>query len=215
MVENNTLRTLVVVFALIGMGSGIGVYTAHQKNLQKPPAVPGLMWPQPKTLQSFTTVDQDGRTFGLENLQGKWSFLFFGYTNCPDICPITLSVFNSIYEKLETMGNSENLQMVFVSVDPARDNSEQLKQYVSYFNKDFIGLGGNLEQVSELTSQMGIAFFHEPASAEGDYLVDHAASVFLVDPQGRVIAIMSAPHQAEDIISRFNEIRTFINRQHS
>ena len=213
MIENKSLRTLTLIFALIGLGAGIGVYTAHQNNMQKPPAVAGLMWPQPKTLQSFTTVNQDGQAFGLENLQGKWSFLFFGYTNCPDICPITLTVFKTVYEKLESMDKSENVQMVFVSVDPDRDSSEQLKQYVSYFNQDFIGLGGNLEQVSNLTSQMGIAFFHEPASAEGDYLVDHAASVFLVDPRGRVIAIMSAPHQAEDILSRFSKIRSFINRQ--
>ena len=215
MIKNSSLRTLVVVFALIGMGSGIGVYTAHQNNLNKPPTVPGLMWPQPKKLQNFTTINQDGEEFGLENLQGKWSFLFFGYTNCPDICPITLSVFNSIYAKLETEDTNKDVQMLFVSVDPARDDTQQLKQYVNYFNKDFIGLGGSLEQVSNLTSQLGIAFFHEPASAEGDYLVDHAASVFLVDPEGRLIAIMSAPHQADDIISRFGKIRTFINRQHS
>jgi len=212
MISNNALRSLVIIGALIAFGSGIGVYTAKQKNASIPPQVQGLMWPNPKILLPFSTIDQDGQEFSLQNLKGKWSFLFFGYTNCPDICPITLSVFNQVHKNLD-IENIIDTQMIFVSVDPERDSSDQLKQYVSYFNEDFIGLGGSNEQIRSLTGQMGIPFFLQEATAEGNYLVDHSSSIFLISPQGYMIAVISAPHQVEDILARFLKIKRFIEKQ--
>ncbi len=171
------------------------------------------MWPDPKSLQAFSTIDQNGREFTLENLQGKWSFLFFGYTHCPDICPITLTILDQVYDELATRDLQSGVQMIFVSVDPERDTSEQLHDYVSYFNEDFLGLGGSLEQVKSLTGQLGIPFFHNQASSSGDYLVDHSASLFLVSPQARLIAVLPAPHQTGEVLSRFLEIRSFIDKQ--
>ena len=209
------MRTLTIIIALIAFGSGIGIFTARQQQPVPAPQIQGMLWPEPKILQNFSTTDQNEQEFGLDKLIGKWSFLFFGYTNCPDICPITLSVFNEIYTDLHSKNLNDDVQMVFVSVDPKRDSSEQLKDYVAYFNKDFIGLGGSLEKISTLTNQMGIAYFHDEATAEGDYLVDHSASVFLIDPDGRVVAIMSAPHDPEEMTARFSKIRAFIKQQSS
>ena len=213
MINYLTLRTTAIVIALIALGSGLGIFTARQQQAQLPPNIQGMMWPAPRSLQAFSTIDQSGREFGLENLQGKWSFLFFGYTHCPDICPITLTILDQVYEKLTARRQQSDIQMIFVSVDPERDTSEQLYDYVSYFNEDFHGLGGSLEQIQGLTGQMGIAFFHEQPSATGDYLVSHSASIFLIDPQGQVIAILSAPHQTDDILSRFLAISSFIDKQ--
>jgi len=213
MIKRHDLRTIVIISALIVFGSGIGIYTARQHQVPLPSQIEGMMWPESKSLLPFSTTDQNGMEFGLQNLQGKWSFIFFGYTHCPDICPITLTVFDDVYEKLRTNQQQADVQMIFVSVDPERDTIEQLHDYVSYFNENFIGLGGSLEQIQSLTGQMGIAFFHEQPSATGDYLVNHSASVFLVDPLGQLIAIMSAPHSADDILSRFFKIKAFINKQ--
>ena len=215
MTGNSTIRTLTIIIALIAFGAGIGIFSARQQQPALAPQIQGMLWPNPKILQDFSTTDQNEQEFKLSDLRGKWSFLFFGYTNCPDICPITLAVFKDVYQKLQEQKRSDDVQMIFVSVDPDRDSSQQLKDYVAYFNNDFIGLGGSLEQISTLTKQMGIAYFHEEASAEGDYLVGHSASVFLVDPEGRVITIMSAPHTAEEIIEQFSEIRAFISQQTS
>ncbi len=213
MIKRHDLRTIAIISVLIAFGSGIGIYTARKQQVSLPLQIEGMMWPESKSLLPFSTIDQNGEEFGLQNLQGKWSFLFFGYTHCPDICPITLTVFNDVYEKLRTNQHQAEVQMIFVSVDPERDTIEQLHDYVSYFNENFIGLGGSLEQIQSLTGQMGIAFFHEQPSATGDYLVNHSASVFLVDPHGQLIAIMSAPHSADDILSRFLKIKNFINKQ--
>lgn len=213
MITRKTLSTITIIIALIAFGAGIGIFSAGQQRPQLPVQIQGLMWPKPKSLQTFSTIDQDGKEFGLQNLQGKWSFLFFGYTHCPDICPITLTVMAKVYKQLQSMQQQSELQMIFVSVDPERDTSEQLHSYVSYFNEGFVGLGGSLEQIQGLTGQMGIAFFHDQPTAAGDYMVDHSASIFLIDPQGQLLAILSAPHQAEDILSRFLEIRSFIENQ--
>lgn len=210
MITRKTLTTITIIIALIAFGSGIGIFSARQQRTQLPPPVQGMMWPNPKSLQAFSTVDQNSRVFGLENLRGKWSFLFFGYTHCPDICPITLTILDRVYDQLKSRQQQSEVQIIFVSVDPQRDSSEKLKSYVAYFNEEFLGLGGNLEQIQGLTGQMGVAFFHDQPTAAGEYMVDHSASIFLIDPQGRLIAVMSAPHQAEDILSRFLAIRYFI-----
>jgi len=213
MITRKTLSTITIIIALIAFGSGIGIFSARQQRAHLPVQIQGLMWPNPKSLLAFTTIDQNGKEFGLGNLQGKWSFLFFGYTHCPDICPITLTIMDKVYKQLESMQQQSAVQMIFVSVDPERDTSEQLHSYVSYFNEGFIGLGGSLEQIQALTRQMGIAYFHDQPTATGDYMVDHSASIFLIDPQGQLVAILSAPHQVEDILSRFLEIRPFIENQ--
>ena len=212
MMSNNALRSFVIIFALIAFGSGIGIYSAKQKNASMSAKIQGLMWPDPKILLPFSTIDEDGQEFSLQNLKGKWSFLFFGYTNCPDICPITLNVLNQVHKELR-IENTTDTQTIFVSVDPERDSSEQLKQYVSYFNEDFIGLGGTNEQVQSLTGQMGIPFFLQEPSEQGNYLVDHSSSIFLISPMGHMIAVISAPHQVEDILSRFRQIKRFIEKQ--
>lgn len=170
------------------------------------------MWPNPKQVQAFQAIDHTGKEFGVEQLRGKWSFLFFGYTHCPDICPITLAVLARVQQEIDAAGG-EPVQTVFVSVDPERDTPGQLARYVQYFDRRFIGLGGTPEQVQGLTAQLGIPFRHDAPSADGSYLVDHSASVFLLDPQGRLLSVFPAPHEAAGIVARFREIRAFMERE--
>lgn len=203
---------LLVVVALVALGAGIGVYSARYYQ-SAPAAIEGLMWPNPKQVGTFAAVDHEGREFGVGQLEGKWSFLFFGYTHCPDICPITLAVLGRVQDALETGGiDGVPVQTVFVSVDPERDTPEKLTQYVRHFHERLIGLGGTPAQVQGLTAQLGIAFYHGQPGPDGDYLVDHSASVFLLDPQARLVAILSAPHEADRILARFREIRAFIEQ---
>lgn len=204
-------RMLILFIGMMAMGLGVGVYFANYYQSRKVPDIQGLLWPDPKQLRAFATIDQSGQVFGLDRLQGKWSFLFFGYTHCPDVCPLTISMFNDLYRQIhESAGDT---QMIFVTLDPERDTSEKLRQYVTYFNPDFIGLGGNMQQIMSLTSQVGVAFLYGEKSATGDYIVDHTASVFLVDTEGRVVAVFTAPHQVDSIRERYKMIRNFIEHQ--
>jgi len=202
---------LVIFIGMMATGLGVGVYFADYYQSRAVPDVQGLLWPDPKQLQPFATIDQSGQVFGLDRLQGKWSFMFFGYTHCPDVCPLTLAMFNDLYRQIHK--SDGDTQMIFITLDPERDTSERMGQYVTYFNPDFIGLGGNLQQIMSLSSQLGVAFLYGDKSATGDYIVDHSASVFLIDPQGRVVAVFTAPHQVDSIRERYKMIRDFIEHQ--
>lgn len=201
------------MIALAVLAAGTGFYISLKQSQQelKNPGIEGLFWPSPKQIQPFEMVDQAGHSFALEDIKSKWSFIFFGYTHCPDICPVTMSVMAETYQRLIT--EYKDLQIIFVTVDPERDTTEKLATYVSYFNEDFIGLGGNTDQVNSLTRQIGIAYYLNKQEAADNYLVDHSASVFLIDPKARMVGKLSPPHETEKIINQFKTIRTFINAQ--
>ena len=201
---------IIVAFAAASAGFYISLKQSQQS--QQRSNIEGLFWPNPKQIVEFETIDQAGNIFGIEQLKGKWSFVFFGYTHCPDICPITMSVMAEAYKKISMTNN--DTQIIFVTVDPMRDTTEILAQYVAYFNEKFIGLGGSLEQISSLTKQIGIAFYYDKTEETDNYLVDHSASIFLFDPKARMVGKISPPHQAEQITQQFNRIKEFIDAQH-
>ena len=148
----------------------------------------------PLPVPEFSLVDQDGAPFDRERLLGRWSLLFFGYTYCPDICPVTLSKLAPV---LDLLGPDSPVQAVFVSVDPERDDTARLAEYVAFFHPSLLGASGDDAEIARLTEAIGV--FHQRRAAEDasadDYLVDHSASLFLVDPSARLHAIL---HEPED-----------------
>lgn len=200
-----------VVLAVLAAGTGFYISLKQSQQELKSPNIEGLFWPSPKQIQPFETIDQSGNSFGLEQIKNKWSFIFFGYTHCPDICPVTMSVMAETYKQL--IAEHKDLQIIFVTVDPERDTTEKLASYVTYFNKDFIGLGGNTDQVNSLTRQIGIAYYLNKQEASDNYLVDHSASIFLFDPEARMVGKLSPPHEKNKIIQQFTKIKNFINEQ--
>lgn len=213
MLKNRVLSSSLFVIGLITLGILTGVFTSDYYRRSGDADIPGLLWPNPKQLRPFATIDQYQQVFGLDQLKNKWSFLFFGYTHCPDICPMTMATLNETYKSLQRSEAMDNIQVIFVSVDPGRDNSDLLKNYITYFNSEFIGLGGTPEQVGSLARQIGIAWYLHDKDDRGNYLVDHSASVFLIDPEGRLLAVFSAPHDQDSIRKRFLKIREFYERQ--
>jgi protein SCO1/2 len=212
----NRKQISAVIFAMVicaALGMGVSYYVSNQTVRNNNPGIEGLLWPNPKQLKPFVSVDDNGNDFGLDQLLGKWSFLFFGYTHCPDVCPLTLAVFNQVLQQLKQDGKAGQAQMIFVSVDPARDTPQRLKAFVKYFNKDIIGLGGTDAQIKNLTSQLGIFYRLGKKSPSGDYSVEHSAQIFLVDPKGRLVSIFSPPLAAGDIVARYRQIRVFIQGQ--
>lgn len=151
-----------------------------------------------RALPPFELVDHEGRTFGNDRLQGKWTFLFFGYTHCPDICPTTLATLAQVADRLESQDLYEDTRFVFVSVDPDRDSPGNLAGYVVYFNPDFIGVTGDEEALSALTSSLGILYakVEDPENPD-NYLVDHSGSILLAGPAGELAAVFSAPHDPD------------------
>lgn len=160
-----------------------------------------------KNVTDFTLVTHWDTSFTVESLQGKWSFLFFGYTHCPDVCPTTLHTLTQVTKHItEGKDGDQNIQVVFVSVDPQRDTIERLARYVPYFDQSFIGVTGKQADINEFTHQLGILHIRVAGDNNEGYLVDHSASILLFNPNGQLRALFGAPHKAEEIVEDFAKI---------
>jgi protein SCO1/2 len=150
---------------------------------------------EPEPLPAFRLLGHDGAPFDNAALRGRWTFLFFGFTHCPDVCPTTLAVFA---EALPRLG--ADTRLVLVSVDPERDTPERLGKYVAAFNPAFLGATG---EISALAESLGVVYAKVPGAAPSSYSVDHSSSVLLVDPRGRFYGVLAAPHVAQNIVEAF------------
>ena len=210
---------LIILSCVIAFSLGIYFSSKTKPNIDHTPtsetSIPGLLWPPPKQLNAFTMQDQNSQPFGLEQIKGRWSLLFFGYTHCPDICPITLSAMNQAYDEINKAYPLDTFQTVFVSVDPKRDTAETLKRYVNHFNDKFIGLTGTMDQMASFTKQLGIPYFYTASqnpqqAAANYYTVDHTASLYLLDDKGRLVGLIRPPHDPKTLAQKVIEISNFI-----
>jgi len=168
------------------------------------------LFPDPKPLQVFSLTDHQSQLFDLSRLRNKWSFIFFGYTHCPDICLTTMAELARTYKVLvKNSVKVDDVQFVFVSVDPARDNSDILSQYVGYFHQTFLGVSGDDSQISNLASQLGAVYQIPVNSGTLNYSVSHSSAVFLIDPRVRYYAVIRPPFDANSISARFKSVRQF------
>jgi protein SCO1 len=159
-----------------------------------------------RELPDFSLIDQQGRVFGSANLRGHWSLLFFGYTNCPDFCPTTLTTLAAVQKRLRAAKAPVLPQVIFVSVDAKRDTPAQLKKYVPYFDPEFIGLtAADQPSIEAVAKKLGVAVAVEPASG-GNYTVDHSGAIFVLTPDGRLSAILTGPFSVDALQSDFERI---------
>lgn len=132
----------------------------------------------------FSMVDQSGETFRLSDHRGKVILLFFGYTSCPDICPITLSRVARASELLDI--ENEELLTVFISIDPKRDQPEKIKEYLGYFGINAIGVSGQKDDIDRVIEQYGGDYFVEQSDSAAGPLFAHTGYVYLIDQRGMV-----------------------------
>lgn len=160
----------------------------------------GTLLPQRRALTPFALTDTNGAPFDQTALQGRWTLLAFGYASCPDVCPLLLQSFRDIQRRLAERDRGDAVRFVFVSVDPERDDLGHLEEYVRYFNPAFVGATGPHPELQRLTRQLGV-LYQRASGEEGalGYLVDHTATMLLVDPLGRLTALFSTPHDAAAI----------------
>lgn len=171
----------------------------------------GTLLPNPKPLADFALTAQDGAPLSAERLRGRWTFVAFGFTACPDVCPTTMANLAALSDRLAEAG-APAARFLFVSVDPERDTPEGIGRYVRYFNAGFLGATGSHEELRALTRQLGVLYARAPQqdTAMG-YLVDHSASILLLDPQVRLAAIFSTPHRPDDMAADFAAIAALPN----
>lgn len=134
--------------------------------------------------RDFHLVDVAGKPRQLADFKGKALVLFFGYTQCPDVCPTAMSKLSQVMKQLD--GDADRVQVIFVTLDPERDTPELLAQYVPAFDARFIGLHGSLEVTAATAKDFKIFYQKQEGSAPGRYTMDHSAGLFVYDPQGRL-----------------------------
>ena len=157
-------------------------------------------------LPDFSLIDQHGREFGAADLRGRWSLLFFGYTNCPDFCPSTLTTLAAVQKRLREGSGALLPQVVFVSVDAKRDTPAHLAAYVPNFAPEFIGLtAADQPTIEAFARTLGVSVSIEP-TANGDYIVNHSALIFVLDPEGGIAAILTGPFTVEPLAADFRRI---------
>jgi|TARA_B110000196_G_scaffold43428_1_gene33765 protein SCO1/2 len=144
-----------------------------------------LVYENAKSLSDFTLKNQHGEPVTKAQFKGQWNLVFLGYTSCPDICPLTLAKLNAVYKELEA---DYPLQVWFVSVDPNRDTAEKRKQYIDYFNPNFLAVSGEHKDLFPVVRELGLIYAISDTT-KADYAVDHSASVALVDDTGALRAI--------------------------
>ncbi len=202
-VKKILLGVLIIIFPL-----SLGILFSQYMNQGKGTfeGVAATVLPEAKPLPDFLLEDHRGKAFTNESLRGQWSFVFFGYTHCPDICPTTLASLNQVDKLLKNEKSIVLPKTIFISVDPERDTMEQLAEYVPYFNPEFIGVRGSILQLQALTAPLGIAFGQEGNVESDDYEVFHSSRILLIDPKARLKALFSSPQDVNQIASDYIKI---------
>lgn len=162
-----------------------------------------LVYPQTKLLPEFQLTDQLGDVFDNSQLQGKWTLFFIGYTYCPDICPTTLMDLNRIYPQLQQL--RQPVQVVLITADPARDSIERLKEYIGFFNPEFKAVRADHAELFPFSRALNLVYAVSD-STQHDYLVNHSASLSLVNPNGELHAIIKPDFSAKPAKIDFPQI---------
>ena len=143
----------------------------------------GVLIDPPAQATDFSLKDQYGNTFRLSEQRGEVVLIFFGYTNCPDVCPVTLSEFKRI--KADLGDQADRVRFVFITVDPERDTQERMQTYMNNFDSTFIGLSGERTELEPIWKAYGVYQDRQDLGSAAGYLVDHSAIIYVIDQQGR------------------------------
>ncbi|MGE0081240.1 MAG: SCO family protein [Thiohalomonadaceae bacterium] len=203
---------LVVTSLAVGLLAGIAFWNGAGPALP-PPELEVPLLPEPRPITPFQLTDHDGNRLDADSLRGRWSVVFIGYTHCPDVCPTTLQTMTATARHMaESPDGMDHTRFIFVSVDPKRDSPAQLKEYLAYFHPAFIGATGEREQIDALVRQLGAIYMFEGDTTGDSYIVNHSATLYVVDPQGRFYARLQPPHDAAQIADTLARIRHFYER---
>lgn len=206
----------VVVLLAIALLYPLGVHKDY-KSLSSQLTSAQIMHNPQRPLPSFSLIDQNSQKFNNDSLKDKWSLLLFIYTHCPDVCPTELANMAMLKAHLESQNSAVIPNIVAITFDPLRDTPEVLKTYVTHFDKTFVGVSGDMQQIDQLVKSLGAYYErvvyddegksvtlkkHEPLpedAIEKGYIINHTARIYLISPDGQVLAGFPTPHKVNDM----------------
>ena len=157
-----------------------------------------------KIISEVNLIDHNGQAFKSTTLKNKPSLLFFGFTNCPEICPTTLADLSQITKEVTL--NDDSINIIFVTLDPKRDNKEHLKDYIQYFDGNIIGVTGNKIEIKEFADNWGV-FYETVKTTNSNYTLNHTATVFMIDALGNFRGTIAWGENESSIIQKINNLR--------
>jgi protein SCO1/2 len=204
-VRTSVLASLGFVAIVVGMffysmtrAPVLGVQELQQRGI--------VLLPAARELSEFTLVDHRGADFDANSLLGRWSFLFFGFSACPDVCPLALAALAQVERQLQSDTDlHDGFNVVFVTVDPERDDVQMLAEYLEVFSPRFTGVTGSREQLAEFALQLNVAFMKVPLE-DGGYSVDHTGNIVIINPRGHYHGFIKMPHDAEKILLGYRSV---------
>lgn len=221
--KNNKLIWIIIFFIVFILSASFlmnkKARSENQAGNQAVYAIPvgvkidGTILSKPKPIKAFKLESKSYQSFTLNNLKGHWTLMFFGFSNCGYVCPTTLSALSKMTDQLITQLPAAKLpQVVMVSVDPERDTSARIQEYVNSYHAGYIGVRAPIKELKVLSDQMNVVF-KKLASKDGNpkhYMINHSAEIMLIDPNANLRAFFSFPHtgaqMAKDYMSIVNSI---------
>ncbi|TLX57700.1 SCO family protein [Stutzerimonas nosocomialis] len=201
-------KTVLVLVAVVALIVGLTVHRVLNSSAQANPAAlldAGIvLLPQTRPMPDLRLTDENGEPVQLDQLEGRWTLLFFGYTFCPDICPATLAELRQLRSGLPE-ALRDRVQPILVTVDPHRDTPEQLRQYLGFFGAGFKGLTGPMEGIQTLADAVGIPFIPADTSKE-NYTVDHSGNLALIGPDGSQHGFIRAPLKTDKLAEQLPKL---------
>jgi protein SCO1/2 len=193
---------LIVAFAL-------GLFAAQRwfgDSRPGPSLARATLYPSPQSLDdSLALIDQDGEPFEADTMRGRWWLVFFGFTQCPDVCPTTLATLARMRAAVADLPAAEQPRVLLISVDPERDTPERLAAYVHYFDAQFLGATGPSPAIAAAAKRFGVPYA-KVGLPSGGYTLDHGAGLFIVGPDAAIVAYSSAPHDASVLAADYRAI---------
>ncbi len=207
--KNGIYITVIAALLFIALILGVFIHGLNRPHILSDSELKAkgtFLFDNPRSFKPFSLTDYNSQPFTPDNLLGKWTLAFFGFTYCPDICPTTMALFNRFYQEQQEAGLAEDLQIVMVSVDPGRDTPEKLRDYVTFFNPKFSGVTGEFLDLHRFATQLNIPFSKVPGGGE-NYLVEHSGNVAIINPNGHYIGFFRAPLELGKLNLGYQSIR--------
>ena len=185
---------------------GLGVWIGSQSSWfidRAAPIANGLVFENPRPISTFRLIDFDQGTFSVDQLKGRWSFIYFGYSTCGQVCTETLTELKRLILALSSLDNAQPIQVVFVTVDPGRDSASRLKTYLREFDSTFIGITGDINTLAFFAAELAAPFTLDAGESNA---LNHSNSIMLINPSAALQAVLAPPHDAQRLQADFGAI---------
>jgi protein SCO1/2 len=200
--------TWLILLAAVIAAFGLWLGNKYASAPAQPKLASALLYPEPRAIPEFELRQANGKPLTPADWRGHWNFVYFGYTNCPDVCPTTLAELKSVWAELGKRGVQDKLRIDFISIDPERDTPAVLTKYVGFFSPDFVAATGTDVELTRLTRALGIVYSRTKKD-DGSVEVDHSGSIVIIDPQGQLVGLFRPPFAARDLA---DDISTLASR---